>query len=223
MALDRVSVLRAAGGDNVGTVVNTIEPPDTNGWRDYNVFQVGPYGDSAQARVHLAGRTPRLTLCFPSDATPVANAIRASLQNAGFLIALSAVPVADYAAAIGRGDNTCDLYPSGWTPDRPTGEASIATLLDGRPIAATGNTDLSYYDSTVTDAEIDRIEAEAATDPIHATVDWSSLDKRVMTQEAPLIPLLNGRTFTMYGSHVGGALLSSVYGLPSFNSVYVKS
>jgi peptide/nickel transport system substrate-binding protein len=223
IALDRFSVLRAAGGDIVGSTITMIEPPQTFGFRDYNAYGVDPQGDSAKARERMDGQTPQLTLCYPAGTTRVAEAMRDSLGKAGFLIVPRPIAVASYAETIGRRDNTCDLYPSGWTADWPTGEASLAALLDGRSIAATGNIDLSYYDNPTIDAEIDRIEAEAGVNPVQAAYDWSTLDQTVLTQDAPLIPLYNGSTVGVFGSRVGDAFLSTVYGLPSLTSVYVKS
>jgi len=64
--LDKTAVLKSIGGDLAGTVLNTIESPTTAGWKDFNVFGVGPSGDADKAKALLAGKTPELTLCYPT-------------------------------------------------------------------------------------------------------------------------------------------------------------
>jgi peptide/nickel transport system substrate-binding protein len=218
-ALDKGAVLDAAGGDTVGAVLNTIDPPTTLGWRDYDVFGVGPHGDATKARGLLAGQTPKLTLCFlDPDEQPVTAAIGASLEKAGFVITLK--PIHDRSILSGR-TNTCDLYLDAWLADYPSAATVIAQLFDGRSITSSGNLNRCYYSSSATSAEIDRIERE--TSPDQAAQDWASLDRKIMAADAPVIPLFNMRIYDPAGSNVGGAFASLAYDLPSLNRVYLKS
>ncbi len=128
---------------------------------------------------------------------------------------------AQYYTIIGKKDNTCDIYRAGWGSDWPSGSTIIPPLLDGRTIAPAGNQNLSYYNSASTNAEIDRISG--LTDATQASKDWAALDKKIMTDDAPLIPVFNNRNYTLDGSKIGGAFLSSAYGVTSLNTIYVKS
>ncbi len=221
--LDKTAAIKALGGSYAGTPLNTIESPTTAGWADYNIFGVGPTGDSAKAKTILAGATPALTLCYAD--TPrrrdEAVAIQSSLKDSGFNITIRALDPDQYYTIIGKKDNTCDMYRAGWGSDWPTGGTIIPPLLDGRSIAPTGNQDLSYYNNPAVNTEMDRISAE--TDSAQAAADWAALDKKIMTDDAPLIPILNNRNYTLDGSLIGGAFLSSAFGATSMNNLYVKT
>jgi peptide/nickel transport system substrate-binding protein len=222
--LDKTAVLKSIGGDTAGTVLNTIESPTTPAWQDYNVFGVGPTGDPAKAKQLLGGKTPELTLCYAGGVArreAQALAIQASLQQAGFKIDLKPIDAATYYTLIGSRNIACDLYRGGWGSDWPSGSTIIPPLFDGRSIQATGNEDDSYYNSAATNAEIDRISAE--TDSTQAAKDWAALDKKIMETDAPVIPILDDRNYTLIGSKVGGAFLSKAFGATSLNTLFVKS
>jgi peptide/nickel transport system substrate-binding protein len=222
--LDKTAALKAIGGDTAGTVLNTLESPTTPAWQDYNVFGVGPTGDPAKAKQLLGGKTPELTLCFASGVArreAQALAIQASLQQAGFKIDLKPIGAANYYTLIGSKNIACDLYRAGWGSDWPSGSTIIPPLFDGRSIQASGNTDYAYYNSDATNAEIDRISGE--TDSTQAAKDWAALDKKIMETDAPVIPIVDDRNYTLIGSKVGGAFLSMAFGATSLNNIYIKS
>jgi peptide/nickel transport system substrate-binding protein len=223
-ALDKEAVLKSIGGNLAGTVLNTIESPTTAGWQNYNIFGVGPSGDSTKARQMLNGQKPSLVYCYADTIRRhnMAVAVQASLQKAGFKITLKPIQAAvPYYSILGKKDITCDLYRSGWGSDWPSGSTIIPPLLDGRSIQPSGNLNYSYYNSTVTNAEIDRISAE--TDATQAAKVWAALDKKIMETDAPLIPTFSHRNYTLIGSKVGGAFLSAAYSATSLNTIYVKA
>jgi peptide/nickel transport system substrate-binding protein len=221
-AIDKNAVLLSAGGDIAGTVLNTIESPTTAGWKDYSVFGVGPTGDPDKAKALLAGKTPNLVLCYAdtSKRHNQALAIQASLQKAGFVITLKALDAASYYTILGKKNNTCDIYRGGWGSDWPSGSTILPPIMDGRAIQDAGNNNISYYSSTWSEQEMDRILKE--TDGTQAAADWAALDKKIMQDDAPLIPLDNIRNYTLDGSKVGGAFLSSAFGATSLNNIFVK-
>jgi peptide/nickel transport system substrate-binding protein len=222
-ALDKTAILKAVGGDLAGTPLNTIESPTTAGWADYNVFGVTPTGDAAKAKTLLNGAKPDLVYCYANTTRRQnqAVAVQDSLQKAGFKITIKPIDAAGYYTILGKKDNTCDLYRNGWGSDWPAGSTIIPPLLDGRSLAPEGNQDLFYFNNDVVNAEIDRISAES--DATKAAADWAALDKKIMTDYAPLIPVDNARNYTLIGSKIGGAFLSSAYGVTSLNTIYVKS
>jgi peptide/nickel transport system substrate-binding protein len=223
IALDKISVLNAGAGDLGGTVTNTILPPNLPGWQNYDVFNASASGDPAKASAAMNGQTPQLTLCY-ADSTvrkAMAQTVQTSLQKAGFVITLRSIPASDYYTQIGQSSNTCDLYRSGWGADYPSASSIIPQLLDGRTIATTGNTDVALYNSASTNAEIDHISAES--DRTQAAADWAALDKRIMQNDAPVVPIYTFRVYSLAGSRVGGAFDSPAFGLTSLNRLYVKS
>jgi peptide/nickel transport system substrate-binding protein len=225
-ALDKNAVLLAIGGALAGTVLNTIESPTTAGWKDYNIFGVGPTGDSAKASALLAGDSSaqkNLTLCYPTGSQRRLNmalAIQASLQKAGFTVTLKTIPGAQYYTELGKKDVACDIFRTGWGSDWPSGSTIIPPLLDGRSIQPTGNQDYSYFNDATVNAQIDKINGDPAS---KAADEWAALDQTIMQNFAPLVPLDNSRNYTLDGSKIGGAFLSSAFGATSLNDIYIKT
>jgi peptide/nickel transport system substrate-binding protein len=222
-AIDKAAFLDAAGGNLVGTVQNTIEPSTTGGW-DYHTFGAGPTGDPARAQAMLAGdpdAQPALVYCYANTARDrqEAVAVQDSLQKAGFTITIEPVDAASYDTVIGMKDVDCDLYRSEWRADWQSGSTILPPLLDGRSIASSGNQDLSYLNDPGANAEIDRISAETRAG---SWGDWRTLDKEIMMNFAPMIPMFVSRNYTLVGSLVGGAFFSYAFGVTSLNTVFVK-
>jgi peptide/nickel transport system substrate-binding protein len=221
MAVDKVAALQAVGA--AGTPLNTILPPTTFGWQDYDPFGVGTRGDPAKAKALLHGARPALTLCYPNTAprTQEANVVRQSLAAAGFQVTLKQFATGDYYAAITDRGNICDLYRFGWGLDWPSSGSMLSEVFDGRLITQMNNQNVSFYNNPVVNQELDRIAGES--DMVKAAADWAALDKKIMTEDAPIIPIFDYRNDTIVGSNVGGAYLSIAYSVTSLDTIYVKS
>jgi peptide/nickel transport system substrate-binding protein len=180
-------------------------------------------GDPAKARALLQGAHPSLNLCY-SD-TPArqnqANVVKQNLVAAGFQVTTTGFNSNQYLTTIATHGNTCDLYRTGWTLDWPSGGSMLTELFDGRLITPTDNLNLSYYNNPAVNQELDRIAGES--DMTQAAADWAVLDKKIMTQDAPIIPIYDYLNDSVVGSDVGGAYLSAAYGVTSLDHIYLKS
>jgi peptide/nickel transport system substrate-binding protein len=223
VAVDRLAVMQAFDAGTRGTAVQTILPPTTFGWQDYSPFGVGVRGDPATAKAMLGGARPRFTLChvdapYGRDEAAV---VTRNLAAAGFQVTTRPLDSATYDRTIGQRGNTCDLYRFGIATDFPSGGSMLPVLFDGRQITAEKNLDLSYLNDPAVNQELDRIAAES--DMTRAATDWAALDKRIMTEDAPVIPLYDHTGDSVVGADVGGAYFSNAYGVTSLDSVYVKT
>jgi peptide/nickel transport system substrate-binding protein len=190
------------------------------GYRRYDAYPAPPSGDPAKAGQLLAGKTvPPLTYCFPNTPTDerVANGVKAGLERAGLRIDLNAVDGSKYEATTGRPDNACDLIDGGWGMDYPDARTVFEPLFS--EVRPSGNTNLSYLDDPKITAAIAALGAQP--DRAQAARGYADLDKRLMTEQAPLIPAAYERYFALIGSKVGGAHLSPLYGQTSLVDLFV--
>jgi peptide/nickel transport system substrate-binding protein len=115
-------------------------------------------------------------------------------------------------------DNPWDLYVDSWAADWPSGAAILPVLFDGRTIKAEGNSNSSFVNSDAINAEFDRV---LALDPAQQTSEWAALDKRIMTELAPAVPLYVDVAYNVHGSKAGGLFISGIFGAPAFVNAYV--
>ena len=220
VALDKDAALKTVGGTAAGSPQTELMSPTTQGFQPYDVFGVPATGDPAKAKTLLAGATPKLVMCHANTQrrTDMSTSMKASLEKAGFQIVLKPIDADSYYTELGKKTNTCDVYRGGWGSDWPQGATIIPPVFDGRTIGDTGNQNLSYMNDEATNAEIDRINTLPAAE---AGAAWSALDKKIMTDVVPVVPLWSLRTYEMHGSKVGGAFLSGPFGATSLDSVFV--
>jgi peptide/nickel transport system substrate-binding protein len=221
-AIDRDGYIKAGGGRATAEPATTLLPRMAAGYRDYNAYDCGPSGDPARARKMLGGKTVTLSYGFRNNARgqKIAGFLRASLARSGIDLRLVPLPSTGYFSTVRAKGNTLDLHMNSWGADWPSGATVLPALLDGRTIAATGNTNTSYLDSDAVDAELDRIGG--LTELGAAPAAWGALDEKVMLEHAPVVPVYYDRTYSLNGAGVGGLAMHEVYGGTSLAGAYVK-
>jgi peptide/nickel transport system substrate-binding protein len=219
-AIDRDGLIKSLGGATVATPLTTLMPPSTLGYEKYDVYPAGPSGDIEKAKQLLAGKTPELVLGVADDDTETGTQLKNNLEKAGFKITVKVIPADSKLDETKKKDNPWDLYVDSWAADWPSGASIIPPLFDGRAIKAEGNSDTSYMNDPTVNSEIDRI---LAMDPASQGPEWAKLDKKIMTDIAPAVPLYTDVAFYLTGSHLGGIYIDSVFGYPAFNNAFVKT
>jgi peptide/nickel transport system substrate-binding protein len=222
-ALDKDAMLKAIGGSAAGTPATTLLSPTVAGYQKYDAFGAPVTGDVAKAKAALGTATaPPLVLAYTNTArrTAQAEATRKSLEAAGFKITTKAIDPSNFYTEVSRKDNPYDIYLGGWGSDWPSASTVIPPLFDGRKITPTGNTNLSYFNDASVNAEMDRIAT--LSDPKASQAAWAALDKKIMTDFAPVIPVNYDANYAMTGSKVGNAFSSDAYGWTALTNIYVK-
>ncbi|MFI5753674.1 ABC transporter substrate-binding protein [Streptomyces sp. NPDC051569] len=215
------------GGPSAGDYATTLLSPDILGREKFDVYDklTKPQGDPETAKKLLAeaGKTgQKIVYAFPQtptyDKTKVV--IENALKKAGFNPVIKPIDSTSYYDQIQQIDNQFDVMWFGWAPDWPTGYTMIQPLLDGGTVA-NGANNISQLKVDWVDEAIKK-NAEIA-DPAEAGKAWAALDKRIMTEEAPIIPETYSRRFYLYGSKVGGALFDPLNSSAVFYKLYVKA
>jgi peptide/nickel transport system substrate-binding protein len=221
-AIDRDGLIKALGGETAARPVTTLMPPATIGWKDYDAYPAGKYGNPDKARELLGGKMPELVLAFADNASgqEISIHLKANLEKAGFKITAKAIPADSFLDETKKKDNPWDLYLGSWAADWPSGASILPVLYDGRAIKDSGsNNGASYLNAPALNGEFDRILAL----PIERQgAEWGRLDEKIMREYAPVVPLYVDVTFTMHGSRVGGVFVDSVFGSPTFVNAFVR-
>lgn len=221
-AIDRDGLIKALGGATVATPVTTLMPPSTLGYEKYDAYPAGATGDIDKAKQLLAGKTPELVLGVADDSgdVEIGTQLKTNLEKAGFKITVKTIPEDSKLDETKKKDNPWDLYIDSWAADWPSGASIIPPLFDGRGIKAEGNSNTSFMNDPAVNTEIDRI---LALDPADQGAQWAKLDKKLMTDIAPAVPLYTDVAFYLTGSKLGGIYIDTVFGYPAFLNAYVKT
>ena len=198
------------GGPTAGDYATSILSPDILGYEKYDLYNklTKPQGDPEMAKKLLkeAGKTGmKIVYAFPQsdtyDKTKVV--IENALTKAGFTPIIKELDSTSYYDQIQQINNQFDVMWFGWSPDWPTGYTMVQPLLDGRTIA-NGANNISQMNVPAINQQIDKNEVIA--DPVEQGKAWAALDKKIMAEQAPIIPETFQRRFYLHGSKVGGAI-----------------
>jgi len=224
-AYNQDAVLKIIGGDKAGKPASTIMGPTVPGYEKFDAYPKPAVGDPEKAKALLKGKTVNpLKFCYrPGTPTREATAAAAkqAWERAGFKIVMAPTDATTHYTIVGTKGTACDIITSGWGQDYPSAATVLGVLMKGgNNITPTGNQNLSYFDNPEVNAELDRIAA--LTDPGEAGKAYAALDKKIMTDFAPLIPSYYDHQYSLTGSKVGGAYLSGLWGSPSLQNVWIK-
>jgi len=225
-SFNRDAYLKIIGGEYAGKPSSTITAPTVPGYQKYDAYPAPLTGDVDKAKSLLTGKTlTPLRLCY-RPGTPIREQVAASmkenLERAGFQIVMAPTDATTHNRLIARKSYAanCDLMTYGWGQDFPSNSTVMGVLMKGgSAIQAEGNNNISYFDQPAVNAELDRLAAEP--DVAKAAEGYMALDKKIMTDYAPLIPIYYDHSFSLVGSKVKGLYLSSTWGSPSLQNIYV--
>ena len=124
-----------------------------------------------------------------------------------------------FYSRMGCEDNDADLIFGIWGPDFPDASGVFDVLFRGDRLSRSGNMNLSYFDEASITARIDRLSREA--DRVAVAEQYGCLDRDLMAEHAPVIPVYYKRQFTLFGPAVSGLFLSAQYFVPNLTRVHV--
>lgn len=223
-AFDRDTCVALAGGEAGAEPSTTILAPMTPGHRQYDAYPAGPGGDPVKAKELIAGKSLRpLVFAYPDTVpnAPVAPAVKTALEAAGFEIELRPVDKGAFYSLMGDAETDGDLIYGVWGPDFPDASGVFDVLFRGDRLTRQGNMNLSYFDDAEITAEIAALSQ--AADRAAVAEDYAELDRRLMTEHAPVIPVYYKRQFTLFGPGLGGLFLSAQYFVPNLTRVHVTA
>ncbi|MEU4170690.1 ABC transporter substrate-binding protein [Streptomyces sp. NPDC026665] len=229
-AIDRTSVINAAGGSSLAEPATTYLPNQKSfGYTPYDLFPAGASGNAAKAKELLAqagyknGLSITLTHSNSKDfetSPEIATAIQDALKKAGITVKLQGLEENDYSDKIHSFKNEPGLFLAHWGADWPSGGPFLAPIFDGRQIVKDGaNFNSGFLNDKSVNDEIDAINK--LTDLDEAAKRWGALDKKIGAQ-ALTVPLFHPVYKRLYGENVKNIVISDWTGVLDISQVAVK-
>ncbi|MEV6746977.1 ABC transporter substrate-binding protein [Streptomyces sp. NPDC051080] len=229
-AVDRSSVVNAAGGSSLAEPATTFLPDQAAfGHTPYDHFPAGKNGNAAKAREllkeagHPKGLTVTLTHSNDKDfatSPEIATALQEALKTAGITVKLQGLESNDYSDTVYNLKSEPGFFLGGWGADWPSGGPFFAPIFDGRQIVKSGyNFNSGQLNDAAVNKEIDEINK--LTDLDAAAKRWGALDKKV-GEQALTVPLFHPVYKRLYGESVKNVVISDWTGVLDISQVAVK-
>ncbi|MDK0522049.1 ABC transporter substrate-binding protein [Streptomyces sp. ML-6] len=229
-AIDRSSVVNAAGGSSLAEPATTFLPNQAAfGHTPYDHFPAGRSGNPAKAKEllkeagHPDGLTVTLTHSNDKDfatSPEIATAIQEALKKAGITVELQGLESNDYSDTVHNVKSEPGFFLGGWGADWPSGGPFFAPIFDGRQIVKSGyNFNSGQLNDPSVNKEIDEINK--LTDLDAAAKRWGALDKKV-GEQALTVPLFHPVYKRLYGEAVKNVVISDWTGVLDVSQVAVK-
>ncbi|MET7595356.1 MULTISPECIES: ABC transporter substrate-binding protein [unclassified Streptomyces] len=229
-AVDRSSVINAAGGSSLAEPATTYLPDQKSfGYTPYDHFPAGKSGNAAKAEEllkeagHKNGLTVTLTHSNAKDfetSPEIATAVQDALKKAGITVKLQGLEDNDYADKIHSAKTEPGFFLAHWGADWPSGGPFLAPIFDGRQIVKDGaNFNTGFLNDKSVNDEIDAINK--LTDLDAAAKRWGALDKKI-GEQALTVPLFHPVYKRLYGKDVKNIVISDWTGVLDISQVAVK-
>ncbi|MBO4255362.1 ABC transporter substrate-binding protein [Streptomyces griseorubiginosus] len=229
-AIDRSSVINAAGGSALAEAATTFLPNQKSfGYEPYDLFPAGATGDPAKAKELLkqagypSGLTVTLTHSNAKDfetSPEIATAIQDALKKAGITVKLQGLEDNDYSDTVHSVKTEPGFFLAHWGADWPSGGPFLAPIFDGRQIVRDGaNFNTGLLNDKSVNAEIDAINK--LTDLDAAAKRWGALDKKI-GEQALTVPLFHPVYKRLVGKDIRNVVISDWTGVLDISQVAVK-
>ncbi|MFI8002309.1 ABC transporter substrate-binding protein [Streptomyces sp. NPDC086010] len=229
-AVDRTSVVNAAGGSSLAEPATTFLPEQASfGHSAYDAFPAGKAGDPAKAKELLkeAGHPKGLTITLTHNndknfetSPEIATAIQEALKKAGITVKLQGLESNAYSDKIYNVKTEPGFFLTGWGADWPSGGPFLAPIFDGRQIVRSGyNFNSFQLDEPSVNKEVDEINK--LTDLDAAAKRWGALDKKI-GEQAVTVPLFHPVYKRLYGEAVKNVVISDWTGVLDISQAAVK-
>ncbi|WP_405670738.1 ABC transporter substrate-binding protein [Streptomyces sp. NBC_01530] len=229
-AIDRSSVINAAGGSALAEAATTYLPNQKSfGYTPYDLFPAGPAGNAAKAKQLLAqagyrnGLTITLSHSNAKDfetSPEIATSIQDALKKAGITVKLQGLEDNDYRDKIHNVKTEPGFFLARWGADWPSGGPFLAPIFDGRQIVKDGS---NFNNGLLNDKSVnDEIDAiNKLTDLDAAAKRWGALDKKI-GEQALTVPLFHPVYKRLVGSDIKNVVISDWTGVLDISQVAVK-
>ena len=229
-AIDRSSVVNAAGGSSLAEAATTFLPNQKSfGYDPYDLFPAGASGNAAKAKELLKeagypkGVTVTLTHSNDKDfetSPEIATAIQDALKKAGITVKLQGLEINDYKDKIHSVKTEPGFFLAHWGADWPSGGPFLAPIFDGRQIVKDGaNFNTGLLNDKSVNAEIDSINKLTNLD--EAAKRWGALDKKI-GEQALSVPLFHPVYKRLVGKDIRNVVISDWTGVLDISQVAVK-
>ena len=222
-AISKADLRTARGGSYGGDIANTMAPPNIPGHDD----AANPYpdgsdntGDAAKAKDELTqcgqptGFTVNMAYVNKGAGTKVFLATQNALAKVGIkVVSAPGEQSSYYSTYIGSPANIVQkklgILVAGWGADFPTGNGFWNSIVSGKAILPTGNTNYASLKDPVIDGLLDQGMTE--TDPTKLADIYKQVDAEVM-QDAVMLPFQYDKTLYWHTARLTNLYLQAGLG-----------
>jgi ABC-type oligopeptide transport system substrate-binding subunit len=208
-AIDRPALARTFGYLG-GRRTDQMLPPALG--RDESIYPIR--GADPAAAMKWLGRArfkpKKLVLYANSRGPAVAEAFAFDLKQIGIDVDVKYFDLFQMIERTGTRGEPYDIVQNGWLADYADAVSYFETLLNGRNLRATGNSNTSYFDEPRVNARIataNRLTGEARRQA------WANLDVDLMRNDPPWAPFVHGTGRDFVSPSFGCYLFQPVYQL----------
>jgi peptide/nickel transport system substrate-binding protein len=145
------------------------------------------------------------------------------LRQLGYRATVRNVSDDQFYTAAGNSSRKIQMGSAGWGADFPTASNFFRPVLSCRSFnpnpASTGN--LAGFCDPHADELADQAQAAQQTDPAAARKLWASID-RILTDQAPWVPILTMSTTVFVSARVGNCQVSPYYYGPLVDQMWIR-
>jgi peptide/nickel transport system substrate-binding protein len=233
-AANKNELQTAYGGPYGGDIASTAIPPTVIGYSKFDLYNAlsMPNGDitSAKQQLQQCGQPNgfNLNIAYRSDRpreTAAAQALQASLAQAGIKATLKGFPASSYYGDFAGVPNyvhshDIGMMDGGWGPDWPDAYGWGWALFDGKSIVPAGNTNIAEENNPAVNNLFVQLE-EATTDAARVSIS-QQIDMQVM-KDAVMLPAVYSKALLYRPPSLTNVFVQPYYGMYDFGSLGVKS
>jgi peptide/nickel transport system substrate-binding protein len=231
-AVDKVSVQNSLGGPLRGDIASTVLPPNVVGYTKYDKYPTpNNAGDTAKAKEALTkcGKPSGFSINLSArgdrpNEVAAAQSIQASLKKVGIKATIqryqSGKYFSDYAGAPAFvHSHNLGLMMMAWAADWPTGYGFLYSIMSGKAIIASGNSNLSELNNPQINSMFD--SAIQNTDTSAREKAWGDIDKAVMDQSV-IVPLTYRKDLLYRPPNATNVFVTQAYGMYEYLLIGTK-
>jgi len=234
-AIDRARIIQLLGLDSPeATPTCQVLPAGSPSYQRYCPYTAGAkdgawHGPDLATAVRLAHEsgTTQVPVTVWNNQTffgkPVGAYLADLLRQLGYQATVRNVPQNQYHAAVHNSSRKIQLGLTGWEADLPIASDFFLPVLTCRSLyqnpASTAN--VAGFCDPQADRLADQAQAAQQTDPAAARKLWAKLD-RLVTDQAPWVPILNASETVFVSARVGNYQESPSYGGPLLDQIWIR-
>jgi peptide/nickel transport system substrate-binding protein len=231
-AVDRARIIQLLGlGGAEAAYACQILPAGSPSYQPYCPYTAGPQDGAWHAPdlatavrlAHESGTTHVPVTVWNFWGKPVGAYLVQVLRQLGYQATVRNVPIDGFFSMAGNASHKIQIGLETWAADFPTASNIFNPVLSCRSFnqnpASTSN--LAEFCDPHADELADQAQAAQQTDPAAARKLWASID-RIITDQAPWVPVLTESTTVFVSARVGNCQVSPYYGGPLLDQIWIQ-
>ena len=231
-AVDRARIIQLLGfGSAQAAPACQILPAGSPSYQPYCPYTAGakdgawhsPDLATAVRLAHESGTTHVPVTVWNFWGQPVGAYLVQVLRQLGYQATVRNVSIDQFFTAAGNSSRKIQIGLAAWGADFPTASNFFRPVLSCRSFnqnpASTAN--LAEFCDPHADELADQAQAAQQTDPAAARKLWASID-RILTDQAPWVPVLTESTTVFVSARVGNCQVSPYYYGPLLDQIWVR-